>query len=432
MKTISPHYTQMLEIIPFRGIVYNKAVVGDLSSVVAPPYDCISDGLREDLYRRSPWNAIRLIAGNLAMQEEGSGEDPYTLAARYWREWRAQEVLVRDGEPALYLCREAYRSYIGEEKVRIGLISLVRLEEFDSGIIRPHERTLSGPKEDRLKLLMACRANFSQIFGVYADTTYHIENLINPLFSEEPDMRVLDASGELREVWRLTDSQVIQEITGYIAGQRIVIADGHHRYETALLFRQQMHKAMPVSEPAPYDYTMIYITNVYSPGLQIAPIHRIISELPDFEKNQWTRQLHQQFTVEHLSTDLSDFLQRLQDNDDNVRRFGAYLGKGEFLLFSEERNDGTLDVSVLHNEVIERSLGIDREALTSQRYLTYTPDPREAVHIVDEANGQIALFLNPVRPEEILCITNAGAIMPQKSTYFYPKLLTGLVMNQLD
>jgi uncharacterized protein (DUF1015 family) len=422
----------MLEILPFRGIVYNTEKIGDLSLVVALPYDCISDGLRDDLYRRSPWNAIRLIAGSSALQEEGSAEDPYTAAARHWQEWLTTNVLIQDETPALYVCREAYRSYVGEEKVRIGLISLVRLEEFDSGIIRPHERTFDGPKADRLKLLSACRANFSQILGVYADTTYRIEGLINPLLSEEPDMRVIDDEGKSREVWRLTNPEIIREITSSMTGQRVVIADGHHRYETALLFRRQMREHLPPHEPAPCDYTMMYLTNIYGSGLQIAPIYRIISGLPDFEEGRWVERLRQRFTVERFSVDLPGLLRHIEEEIDGVRRFGAYLGSGEFLILSEARRDETLDVSVLHHAVIEESLGIDHEAVVSQRYLTYTPDPGEAVQMVDEDGGQIALFLKPVRPEEILRITDAGAIMPQKSTYFYPKLLTGFVMNSLE
>lgn len=441
----------MLDIRPFRGTTYNLDIVRDLSRVVAPPYDCISNALLKDLYGRSPWNSVRLIAGKAALIEEdptvGQGDgstgelpvdaDPYRRTAHLWQEWQRTGVLVQDEKPAFYACREVYRSYLGEEETRTGFIGLVRLLDFSEGAIRPHELTLSAPKADRLRLFEECRANFSQIFTIYADEDRRTDSMLSSVTAgKPPDMSARDDDGSLREVWRLSDPSVVAQISKAMAGQRLAIADGHHRYETALNYSRQMRmrgeRGSGQDATFGHDYTMIYMANAYSPGLCIAPVYRVVSGLPDFDRRVWGRRVSQDLGAARTPMDLSSCLRWLRADGAGQRRFVAYLGGGESITLALDRADGCLDVSVLHEAVIERTLGIGSEDLASQRYLTYTHDPGEAARAVDEGRAQLAFLLNPVRPEEILRVVDAGDIMPQKSTYFYPKLLTGLVINRLD
>ena len=442
----------MARIIPFRGILYNKEKAGDLSSVVAPPYDVISPQMREMLYEKTPYNIVRIDFGK---EHPGDNEQEscYTRAARLWKEWLRDGILIRDERPAIYLCRETY-TVGGEVRVRTGFIAAVRLEDFDSGAIRPHEKTLSGPKVDRLNLLRATKANFNPIFGLYTDPSLHIERLLSETDAAHPVSNVEDEQGNRHALFRITDEDNIEAVTQKMAEQTLIIADGHHRYETALAFRNEQearrttHQSPLTNHQSPitnHQYVMMYLTNLEHPGLTVLPAHRLLHKLPDFDETVLLAHLKQFFEIRPAST-VQDLLDRMAkvERESEQNTFGLYFGHGDFLLLTLTNRAGavalmakntssawqTLDVAIIHAILIRHLLKMRPEVLRKGSYISYAKDALRAVEMVDQGQHQLALFLNPTKVAQVKAIAESGEVMPQKSTYFYPKLLTGLVMRE--
>ncbi len=417
----------MAELKPFRGLRYNPGRV-NLSNVVAPPYDVISKERRTELYELDPYNVVRLILGR--------EKDPYASAARAFEDWKGDGVMARDPQPAMYLLSQEYTSGRGAAAVRRGFIAACRLEEFGSGSIYPHERTLSGPKEDRLKLLEAAHAMFSQIFALYADPRGDLDSRLDEQLGRPPDA-VAEFDGVRNALWVSHDPALVLALAGFLKGQRVLVADGHHRYETALTYSQSLRLKNPGhTGTEPYNFIPMYFTNINDPALEILPTHRIVHGISGFNPEAFVTKLEEFFEVESEES-LEDLLKSLAGRREGA--FGLILDGTPGLALLSYKKQGVpgladmpsllarLDVTILHAVVMERILGITKEEQEKKVHLEYEQDAVRAMRLVLQGKAQAAFLLNPTRIEQLRAIAEAGFTMPQKSTYFYPKLLSGLV-----
>jgi uncharacterized protein (DUF1015 family) len=425
----------MVNIIPFRGLRYNSAKV-QLSEVVAPPYDVISEEEQTEYHEKKECNVIRLILGR-----DRPGDDPqsnkYTRAAAYLDEWLEHGVLIRDGEPSIYVYEEEYR-YRGKKRVMRGFIALAGLEELGEGSILPHEETLRGPVKDRLALIRACRANFSSIFTVYSDPSGAVEESLNP---ENPGELVADvvAEGVRHRLWRVSNPGAIKGVVEGMRDKQVLIADGHHRYETALNFWRETGEEK-------HGYVMMYFTNMDRSGITILPAHRVVRGLKNLSIDDLTAKLGRYFSI--IDFPIADkgaarrqLLKRMLEMNRTKHVLGMYI-EGKYFLLSlidekildkigdqrKSREWRRLDVSIVHSLVLKHILGIEADGDD----VVYVTDAGEAVELVEKGLYQLAIFVNPTKLAEVKNIAMRGERMPGKATYFYPKLLTGLVMNKLD
>ena len=446
----------MAKIIPFKGILYNKEKIRDMKDVVAPPYDVISPSEQEELYKRHDNNVVRLILG-----KESNSDTPdnnrYTKARDSFDSWQRDSILIKDAFPSIYVYSQEY--HLGEtegfeKKRRLGFIALSKLENFGEGKIHPHENTLAKPKEDRLKLMQHCNANFSSIFGLFSDPSKRIDSVLKDYMRHSPLYDLVDDAGMRHTLWAIRDNKVIQIITGVMSDKQVFIADGHHRYETAINYRNEMREKLPnFTGEELYNYVMMYFTNTNSEGLSILPIHRLVSNLSNFDKKKIIKKAGEFFNIEKLSLNESDektvkqkLFSDMKERGKKEHIFGMYLGNDEYLLLTLKDEDvldrlitnsrhpswKKLDVTILHTLLIEKVLGVSEKNLAEQKNITYTISEDEAIKDVKAGKYQIALFLNPTKIEEVKDVATAGEKMPQKSTFFYPKLITGLVMNKLE
>jgi uncharacterized protein (DUF1015 family) len=453
----------MATIAPLKGLRYSKTA-GTLADLVAPPYDVIDDSAQERYYRRHPYNIIRLEYGK-THPTDGEKDNRYTRAAADFSTWQKEGILVREAAPALYLYEHRF-AFCGEQKVRRGFICAVRLEPYEKGVVLPHEETLPKHKADRLALMRACAANFSPIFGLYADEEKTVEELLFRSSNRSPEVSFSDENGHSHTLWVVTDPPVIEQVRQAMTGRRIYIADGHHRYETALAYRNERRAEESANgRERPYDYVMMTLFNLYDPGLVILPTHRLVRNVPELDLEILLSRLKENFQVEDfpLAPDrknLKAFLALLNKKGEAVEKqpqknpgrpahpcaFGLYAGKGRlFLLTQKEAQPDIsramggppsfreqLDVSVLHTLILKQILGIDEELLAEESRVAYTREEEKALAAVDSGLFQLAFFLNPTRVEEVIAVAAQGERLPQKSTYFYPKLITGLVINSLN
>lgn len=437
----------MAEIIPFKGIQYTQEKIGDLESVTAPPYDVISPSDQEELYRKSDYNVVRLILGK-TFESDNDKNNRYTRAAKDLNNWLEKGILHQNGCECVYHYSQEYLLN-GENKKRTGFVARIKLEEYDKGIIFPHEFTLSKPKEDRLKLTRACRANFSQLFGLFSDP----QDTINSLIENEVDRKSLteikDSEGVVHAFGSISNKETIEQISSFMKDKKIYIADGHHRYETALAYRDEMRKKHShAGGDKPFDYVMMYLTNMDSEGTSIFPIHRLLFNLDNFQPEQLLKSLKIYFKVQSFPFEGSEekdkmcghLFQQMKPNEKDQLSFGLYLGMGSFYLLKLKDNSFfadsktpkeflDLETFVLHSLVLEKIMGIKKEAIRNQDYICYKKNEKEAIEMVDSGKYQLAFFLNSTRMAQMKNVARAGLRMPQKSTFFYPKLLSGLVFN---
>jgi len=426
----------MVMLRPFRPLRYDAAVVGDLASVVAPPYDVISAAHREALHQRSERNVIRLILNR--------APDPYGTAAQLLREWRRDGVLVRDSAAALCFYVEDFALPGGAARQRQGIIGVVRLEPFASGQIRPHERTLARPKEDRMRLLRACRTNLSPLFALFADNLHVLDPAKEIAGARPPDIEVRDDADVRHRLWLLTQPSVIESIAAPLAQESIVIADGHHRYETALEYAEE-RRGEAGNPDAPYNFVLMYLTSMGHPGLVILPTHRVLSTAASLDVPQFVAQLQQHFRLQRFPRSAqAQFLAGLRASP-RLGRFGVVLaGEGDLLLATLEAPTVVeqyaahlhpvvrrLDVTILDTVILRGLIGIDVTAAAQDGRLSYTHDDSAALQAVAEG-AQAAFLMNPPDFTDLQAVSLAGQTMPEKSTYFYPKLLTGLVFHPFD
>lgn len=441
----------MAKIVPFRALRYNLARLSDPSRVMAPPYDVISPALQEELYARSPYNVVRLILGRTDPADSAS-DNRYSRAATDFKAWQKEDVLQREQEPSLYLYDQEYPLENGEVVTRKGFMALTRLEDFSSGVVKPHEKTLAGPKADRLNLTKACGANFSPIFSLYADSCCVLEALTRELRASPPALEVRDDDGVFHRLWPVSDPAIIAKAQSLLDAKPLFIADGHHRYETALNYRDYMREQHPgYSGKELFNYVLMYFANMEDQGMQIFPTHRLLFNLQNFDLEPFVEALAESFSIETITFDPAvaaerqRIRQRLAEKGQGGHALGLYAGGDRcFLLtlkdeqvmdrfFPEKAPKAlkTLDVSILHRLILENLLGITVEAQEQQLNLKYVKNFDDPFELVRGGEFPLAFLMNPTRMSEVRDVANAGEKMPQKSTYFYPKLLSGLVINPI-
>ena len=427
----------MANIKAFRGMRYNTEKAGKLAELCCPPYDIISESERLAFIDSNEYNVIRL-------ELPKDGDDVYRTAGEVLDSWRKQGVLIHEDKPAVYIYEEEFNAYNKRRSIK-GIIARVKIEEFSKGVILPHEFTLSKAKADRFNLMKATNCNFSQIYALYMDEEHTTLNTIDALSAGDPDCKFTDGDRITHKLWIITDEDVIAKLVADFAGRRLYIADGHHRYETALNYRDYCREN-GISKPGdPQDYQMIYLVDMEHPGLVVFPTHRMVRDLKKFDRNNVLSACEQYFeitcykNVSNLNSKLSEQYKL------GKKAFAFYVGKGEWYLLVlrdiEVMNKALpglspasrqLDVSVLHTLILEKVMGIDKENMANQTNLTYTKFFEEAIMKVDSGEFQCSFILNPTRVTEIRDVAAAGEKMPQKSTYFYPKMITGMVMNDLS
>ena len=438
----------MAQIYPFRAWRYSPSAVR-LQDVVTQPYDKISPAMQQAYYQRSPFNFVRIILGLPEQGDVERGESVYTRAARDFRSWREQGVLAQDGDPCIFAYSQHFKVPGSDVvKVRRGFIALGKLYDYAERVVFRHEQTLSKPKSDRLNLLKATHAHFEQIFMLYSDPSGGIEKILYD-GAGPAEMEVTDEYGVLHRIWRISDPAAIRTVTVAMAGKQLIIADGHHRYETALNYAKEHAAAKPESsadaipQPACPEAAMIMtFVNMDSDGLVILPTHRVVHSLKNFDPAAFTRAAEKFFTVEPLhGADPSSYIATLNAQQGTafvaVTRTGALLlsAKPEPVaaaLASLPERQRQLDLSCLHSIVLDWLLGLDAEKVREQTNLRYLRDAAEAVEQVRRGEADVAFLTNPVSMEQLREVAFAGDVMPQKSTDFFPKLLSGLTIYALD
>lgn len=418
---------------PFAALTYNPLRVASLDDAIAPPYDLIDRKMQDGLYARSPYNVIRL--------ELNRDSDPYRSAADTLQSWRAQEILKRMERSALYHYTQTF-GYQGQNRKRTGIIARVRLEEFSSGHILPHERTFPKAKEDRLRLLEATAVNVSSIFGLYRSDA-RITNLLDEAGRRAPTMAAHDPLGISNEIRVIDAPEEIAVVRHGLEAARILIADGHHRYETALEYRRRRARTSASSTPQPFDYVMMTLVSFDDPGLVILPTHRIARRLPPEALASFESQCRRDFEVEEFA-DRDRFLTSLVQrgrgalgvslaSERKFRLLKLRAGADRSVTIADIPNAvRELDVSVLHALIFDRIFGLKPDEIRAGGNLEYTIDAPYALAEVAAGRAGGAFLTNAPTVEDIERVSAAGAVMPEKSTYFFPKLVTGLVMNPVE
>jgi uncharacterized protein (DUF1015 family) len=429
----------MAEIAAFRGILYDTARVQP-SRVLAPPYDVIDDEERQELLAMDPHNAVRLIL------PDGDGDQKYQNAAGVLNAWIEEQVLRRDQRPALYRYHQVFTSAElgGRTITRKGFIAAVRLHRFDERIILPHERTLSGPKVDRLKLMDATGAHFSQIFTLYSDPSRESDRAFAAAESTPPTLDGTTEDGTRHLLWRVDDAVAIGRVVRVLAPLRLYIADGHHRYETMLALRDRLRERAggELDTRSSANFGCMFLCNMDDPGLVVLPIHRLVFGVEGFDRQAVHNKVQRWFDVTTLpSVDAAAVKTALADAS-RVRPsvVAAFADKTAVLLQLKPEVHAaatakgspvarSLDVSVLHELVLESALGIDRAAQAAQSNIRYYKDTADLLARVARGEGQVAFVMHPTRVEQVKAVADASEIMPQKSTFFYPKIASGAVIN---
>jgi uncharacterized protein (DUF1015 family) len=439
-------FVLMAHIEPFRAFRYDATKVA-LAQVATQPYDKITPAMQDRYYAASPYNLVRIILGQ-RQPADGPGNNPYTRAAKCFRDWRQEGILRQDSEPSIYRYVQRFAAPLpttdhAQQFERQGFIALGKIEDYAAAVVFRHEQTLAKPKADRLDLLRATRAHFGQIFMLYDDPAAEIERSIAS--AEPPNMEMRDEYGVLHQVWRISDPGSIELVRNKMRNKKLIIADGHHRYETALTYRNERRTGEAAAlSPAPCDFVMMTFVNMASPGLLILPTHRVVHGLANFSADAFRASASRFFTVEEADPNISP--ERASSMLREAGQTGTAILAGTrdrvFLLtrpkFSKEvfknvsaRQQG-LDVVQLHKCLLEQVLAISEVAIRDQTNVSYIRDSEEALNYVRSEQANVAFLMNPVKMQQMRDIAFAGEVMPQKSTDFYPKLLSGLTIYALE
>jgi uncharacterized protein (DUF1015 family) len=436
----------MARIFPFRGLRYNPAKV-KLAEVVTQPYDKITPQMQGQYYAASPYNLVRIILGK-AQERDNESESVYTRAAAWEEQWIADGVLVPDAGPSLYLYTQTFRlpgDSAGAVFERRGLVALGQVEDYDQQVVFRHEQTLSKPKADRLNLLRATRTHFGQIFMLYTDPAAEIDATLRLATTNvQPTVEVQDEYDVLHRMWQIWEPEVVHKVQRMMADKKLIIADGHHRYETALNYRNERRRQAGDDLDAPYERVMMTFVNMDAPGLIILPTHRVVFGLDGFSIFEMVAKLQVNFEVEDLGplSDIAAALGTLREAGKEGTALLAATAHGGFLLRSGPQvhwngaaslseRQRALDVVKLHKLVLEGALGLSEDDIRDQKHLRYVRDARESVEQVQQG-ANVAFLMNPVRMEQVRDVAFGGEVLPQKSTDFYPKLLSGLVAYSLE
>jgi uncharacterized protein (DUF1015 family) len=437
----------MAEFLPFKGIRYNPQLIDEMATVVAPPYDVISPSEQERYHARHPNNVIRLILGRTRV-EDNESDNAHTRAASFLTKWRRERVLIEEPQAAFYLTSLTF-NHEGRRITRFGIIGRVRLMPFEKGVILPHERTFSKVKTEQLRLMKACQANLSPIFGLYTDGQGIIATLSQFAQDNRPAMAFTDDREHQHAIWPLTDPDQIAFLTHAMRDLKFYIADGHHRYETALNYRTLLTGQNPnLPENHPANFVMISMSSIEDPGMIILPAHRLLKEISVESIRNFITAAGTVFDIVRFST--TDGAERalaqarmLQQQRADRNAIIAILPEEELYVlalkpgvmkerFSDEPEPlRNLDVTVLTRLVMMELLGFDQTRLDDENKTAYCTDDGQSLQRVRNGEADMAFILNPTRIEQVERVAENGLIMPRKSTYFYPKVISGLVINPL-
>lgn len=433
----------MAEIIPFKALHYDLHQL-KLEDVLTQPYDKITPEMQAKYYERSPHNLVRIILGKSG-ETDTDTFNVYTRAAEYLHDWRSSGILKQDSEPGIYAYSQTF-TVPGTRDLaeRRGLVALGRLHDYSDGVIFRHEQTLTKPRADRLNLLRATRAHFGQIFMLYSDPEGQIDKLLQPKTDEDTEISLLDEYETLHRVWPVHDPAVIQAVQQHMRDKKLLIADGHHRYETALAYRNEQRDQLGTADPnASHEFVMMTLVPMESPGLVILPTHRIVHGLMDFDRERMLEAASQFFDIERIDvrTESRSATTLLGEAGQNGTSFVAVTRQGPYLMHVKKdvvQNalgqvsalQRGLDVVQLHQIMLERVLGISEEAIRNQEHVKYEREAAEAISWVRQG-ANVAFLMNPAKIEQVRNVAFAGDVLPQKSTDFYPKLLSGLTIYAL-
>jgi uncharacterized protein (DUF1015 family) len=428
----------MADVQPLNALHYDLDAVGSLQDVVAPPYDVIDTAMRAELIARSPYNAVAIDLpkpyGETGPQTaEG---DPYERAAREIDAWQKAGALVKDSEPAIWAMEQEYTGPDGSDHIRHAILARVRVEDFETGQVLPHERTLPGPKQDRLELMRATRCNLSPIFSLSTQDPWPLVEQAIELEFDGPWGEATDAAGTVTRLWRIDEPGVLEEVTELLSEAQLLIADGHHRYETAIAYRDE------IGGEGPHNYTLMALTGLEDPGLSVYPTHRLLSGFADDPERQRRlgEGLRGLFDVTEVETDQIDPL-----GEEGVGVFGLYDShhKRAFRLRLKDTTEldrllegqpeayRRLDAAILETLVLKGVAGLSEDDILAKRGLGYAKSVEDSLRLLDEGTYDVAFILRPIPVDQTREICESDANMPPKSTYFYPKVLTGLVFNPL-
>ncbi len=433
----------MADILPFRALRYDLARVA-AEQVVTQPYDKITPAMQERYYAASPYNLVRIILG---LREAGDNQasNVYTRAAECSRVWRNDGILVQDDTPSVYVYRQTFSAPSGASSERRGFIALGRVEDYSAKVVFRHEQTLSKPKADRLELLRATRVHYEQLFLLYEDSG-EIEALLSLSAAGPPVIDVSDEYGVAHRVWRVSDPAVIASLQEQMKNKKLAIADGHHRYETALNYRNECRAAAGSSNPqAPHEFVMMTFVNMSDPGLLILPTHRVVHSLASFSVEDFRKSCAEFFEIEEtkatIEANCATSLLRERGRTGTAllgatasRAFVLHSPKAaasQFLAGLSPRQK-SLDVVQLHKVILEGILKLSEESIRNQQNLSYLREASEALAKVRNRSASIAFLMNPCPVQQVRDVAFAEEVMPQKSTDFYPKLLSGLTAYALD
>jgi len=430
----------MADIVPFAALRYDPRLV-TAERVVTQPYDKITPAMQERYYAASPYSLVRIILGRRSARDN-TEDNVYTRAAASFGEWRRGGILRSDVEPSIYVYSQRFKApETTVEAERRGFIALGRLEDYSANVVYRHEQTLTKPKADRLELLRATRAHLEQLFMVYEDSG-EIDSLLSPALKAAPQIEVTDEYGVVNRVWQVSDSDVIDSVRGKMRDKKVIIADGHHRYETAINYRNERRaQARAPDTSAWYEYAMMTFVNMNSSGLLILPTHRVVHGLSSFLPDAFLASSRGYFEVQELdpAVDAAQAIAILREQGssgvpllavlpDRVLLLKNVKPAGSQFLSGLSDRQRALDGVRLHKCLLEGVLKLSEESIRNQQNISYIRDAAEAIAQVRSGKANIAFLMNPCRIKQVRDIAFAGEVMPQKSTDFYPKLLSGLTI----
>ena len=439
----------MAEIQPFRAYRYDTNRVA-LKDVLTQPYDKISPEMQDRYYAASPYNLITIEKGRV-LPGDSDTNNVYTRAAKKVDEWIAEKILAQDAAPNIYIYSQEFLvPGTQTRRVRIGFIALGRVEDYDAHVVFRHERTLSAPKADRIELLRQTRVQTGQLFLLYDDPSRIVDSLLEDTARKSTPLDMTDEYGVIHRLWPVDDPAFVRRIQSAMKDKKLVIADGHHRYETALNYRNEGRAKSGKADPlAAYEFAMMTFINTHSKGLTVLPTHRVVGNLANFDFEKFRKSLAPYFdwyaypfqNPEERATAFAEFRKDLEGESHGRRAIGVYPGGGSFFLFLLRRDadlesvlpdvsEGQrgLDVVLLHRLILDKGLGISAEAVAAEKNLGYEREIEAAIARVDRGEAQIAFLLKAVRVQQVADIALAGDVLPQKSTDFYPKLLSGVAI----
>jgi uncharacterized protein (DUF1015 family) len=440
----------MAEIAPFRGLHYNQEKIPNLAQVVIPPYDVISPEEQKVFYQRNPYNFIRLELG-LPATGDSPEDNPHTRAAAFIRQWVEEKILIRNSHPAVYYCELDFEDSTGMPKTRKGFICALRLEDFSSGRVLPHEKTFQAIKDERLALMLTCNVNLSPIFALYPDANAKVLHALASGRHTDPAIQFTDFADLTHRIWPVTDRPVIEQVCGLMQDKPIFIADGHHRYETSLNYRNLLRERHGAANPhAAYEHVMVYLADMNDPGLTILPTHRLLRNLGAWDPEQFIEKAKSCFEVRRFEHDEREELRW----KDAIRAGGlrkettvGFCSRGagciyvltarkeavSSILAGKKTPDQlkALDVVILDQVLLKDILGVTDSYLANEHNISFSHDFAGALTEIKSGRYDAGFFINHTRIEQVREIASAGLIMPHKSTYFYPKATSGLLINPL-